>query len=612
MKNYSFLFMIFLTFFVGKELKGQNGDDCFEPIVISNPTSYCSGNDAFTTIGKTNSNYEAATCFSGTSNDIWFSFITQATEITIQLKGNTTIEPGGSLIAPEVQLYFGNCGDVLSATQACGNDSDGDNLVEVSQSGLIPGKEYFIRVQSGGSDGSFRLCLRNYNAPVNPGSDCVTASLLCDKSSFSVQKVEGAGNDLTELDAAECFNNGFPGLNNESNSTWFKWTADQSGSLTFAITPLNEIDDLDFVLYELPNGNDNCSGKIVLRCMAAGEDPSLYPSDCHGPTGLRAESDDESEPAGCSAGQDNWLSPVQIEPGKSYALVVNNFSGSGSGFEISFGGSSTFAGPEPDFEINTTANCYDEPIQFMDNSSASIGRIVKYEWFFGRGAEPATAEGQGPFTVQYDRAGKKNVLLRVTSDRGCVTTVTKQLELECCDPGIFADAGNDVQLELGESFDLMGDAFLPGQELNVQWQPSGNIACPTCLITTATPTMQGYYVLKVTDENGCSASDSLFVELILNYPAYIPNAFTPDGDDINDFFTAYSSEAAANMNLRIYDRWGGLLFDGRQLPPGVESAGWDGRFRGQDMSTGIYVYRIELQFIDGTIRNFSGDIYLQR
>jgi gliding motility-associated-like protein len=131
-------------------------------------------------------------------------------------------------------------------------------------------------------------------------------------------------------------------------------------------------------------------------------------------------------------------------------------------------------------------------------------------------------------------------------------------------------------------------------------------------MTMATPVNSGYFVLQAEDENSCKVKDSVFVNLFFNYPAYIPNAFSPNADGINDHFTAYSNEAAANINMQIFNRWGSLLYEARQIPPGVEELGWDGTFRGDKVGPGIYVYRIQIQYIDGTVRDFSGDLLLKR
>jgi len=602
-----------LFFCLFSSLAAQTGADCFDPIRIADPTNFCSANEAYSTDGLGLSGYEPADCFNGEQEDIWFVFTAEATEMSVIVRGATRSARGGSLQAPEAQLYFGNCGQTLSSGVNCASDDPRNQFVELKQDGLLPGQDYFIRVQSGnGFDGSFQLCIRNFNAPVDPQSDCPQGALLCDKSSFIVPLIDGEGNDPDELMDALCFSNGFPGANNETNSTWFKWICKESGSLTFALSPLNIVDDLDFVLFELPNGIDDCSDNRILRCMAAGAAIAEYPTDCHGPTGLRPEANDDSEPAGCEQGQDNWLRPINMEAGKAYALAVNNFSGSGSGFEIEFGGTGTFEGTNTDFELISPEACYEDPLGIELIDSSSVDSVVQVNWYFGASANPGTGTGEGPFSITYDKAGPKVISMEVLSSKGCKETVTKRFELICCDPNIFAEAGPDQTVDLGEQILISGDAFLPGGNIIAQWEPAETIDCPTCFATTALPIASTYYFFSVSDSLGCTAIDSFYLDLKATYPAYIPNSFSPNGDNINDFFTAYSNVSASGMDLKVFSRWGELVYEAQNIMPGIESSGWDGTFKGRLADPGIYVYLLEIRFIDGSVRTFEGDLWLRR
>mgnify|MGYP000197366683 CR=1 FL=1 len=80
--------------------------------------------------------------------------------------------------------------------------------------------------------------------------------ILCDKSPFYVESLVGTGNNNNELSANDC-------IDEEFASVWYKWTCDVSGTLTFDLIPNNyqagfESDDIDFVVYELPNGIEDC------------------------------------------------------------------------------------------------------------------------------------------------------------------------------------------------------------------------------------------------------------------------------------------------------------------------------------------------------------------
>ncbi len=420
------LFLVFGTLAVMAQ--APSNDECSNPIVLSNIANYCSGNGAYTNVGATPSSYGAATCFGSTENDVWFAFTPVATDVTVIIRGITPQAPGGTLYNPQVAIYAGACGGVINQLE-CQSAPPHTNLVAAYEGGLVVGSTYLIRVQgAAGQTGTFQLCINNYNPPVTPTSDCPQAAILCDKSAFVVQSVIGGGQDITELDQdALCFSNGHSSGNYETNSTWFVWTCSQSGTLEFALSPLNVSDDLDFGLYRLPNGIGNCEGKQLVRCNAAGD--NTYPSPCMGPTGLQAGDPDVSENAGCQdIGDDAWLSPFDMVAGESYALVVNNFSATGNGFNLQFGGSGEFLGPEAKFTIVPEVICVGKSVKITDASTFALGSITEWNWSFGADAMPQTATGPGPHTVQFNVLGQRPVVLTLKTNLGCqVTTIQNVL-----------------------------------------------------------------------------------------------------------------------------------------------------------------------------------------
>ena len=412
------LILLFVLFGAVAAIAQPSNDECTNPILIPNVLNFCSGVGAFTNVGATPSSYGPATCFGTTQNDVWFAFTAQATDVTVTIRGATAQAPGGTLQSPQVAIYFGNCGGTINQLEC---QSGIQNIVEGYQGGLFVGSTYLIRVQgAGGNTGTFQLCINNYNPPVEPTSDCPDASILCDKSPFVVQNVTGAGNNTSELTDALCFSNGAPG-NFETNSTWFVWTCSQSGTLEFTLSPNNVSDDLDFALYRLPNGIGNCQGKQLVRCMASGD--FQFPSPCMGPTGLRAGDSDISEDAGCNnGGDDAWLAPFDMVQGESYALCVNNFTSTGNGFSIDFGGSGQFLGPEAAFTTDPPAVCLGTAVEVTDASTFTLGAITAWKWSFGADAVPQTATGPGPHTVQFNTPGIRPVVLTLETDLGCRLT----------------------------------------------------------------------------------------------------------------------------------------------------------------------------------------------
>jgi len=667
-------------------------DDCFNPIILNDVTEWCSKVGEFTIVNATASTYGPPACFTSVSNDVWFQFTAVATDIVITISGNTQSSPGGTLEAPEAALYEGFCGGVIGELE-CQTNASGSGIIELYQSGLFIGNTYLIRIDGRGVRiGTFEICMNNYNPPAEPTSDCPQASLLCDKSSFVVKSVEGAGNDIKEIDDATCFFGG-AGVNFEMNSTWFVWRCDTPGPLTLTLTPNKVDDDLDFVIYELPNGIGNCDGKILLRCMASGD--NNFPSTCMGPTGLRNGETDISEPAGCKLpSQSNFLAPLDMELGKYYAFVVNNFTSTNTGFAISFGGAGTFEGPKVDFFWDPdTVKCL-EVLTFVNQSTDGFGNLIQYDWAFGQDAVPNVKSGNGPHDVIYNSWGEKFATLTVTNDLGCKVTKTKPLYIDiCCLPGdnfqvgldslvditcngdstgeiyfsgtggtpwykysldgikfnaatsainllageyeivafdshgcrdsflieieepqpLTVNAGEDKTVILGDRTNLNASFFPFDVDPTILWTSikDTSILCDTCWSISVRPPGQTTYIASIVDENGCRASDEVTVFVNVQRPIYYPNAISPNGDGNNEKFTLYGNSAARQINyLRVYNRWGGLMFEGSNFLLNDPKLGWDGTVAGRELDPAVFVFVAEVNFIDGVNQLYKGEINL--
>ncbi|MCB0663711.1 MAG: gliding motility-associated C-terminal domain-containing protein [Saprospiraceae bacterium] len=175
-------------------------------------------------------------------------------------------------------------------------------------------------------------------------------------------------------------------------------------------------------------------------------------------------------------------------------------------------------------------------------------------------------------------------------------------------PQLVVDIGDNLQADLGEVLTLFPQSSLPIQ--TYQWSPPNWFDCGDCPIGRVAPSENGIAVLEVIDSNGCRAIDSVFIELLEVRKVYIPNAFSPNGDGINDIFTIYGDEPNVSgiVQLQVYDRWGDLVFETRKLLPNSEEGGWDGTFAGKELDPGVFTYVAEVLFLDGKVIRYSGDI----
>jgi gliding motility-associated-like protein len=125
-------------------------------------------------------------------------------------------------------------------------------------------------------------------------------------------------------------------------------------------------------------------------------------------------------------------------------------------------------------------------------------------------------------------------------------------------------------------------------------------------ITTPAIAPSESYSVTVTTAEGCEYVATIDVDAI---PAdfAIPNVFTPDGDDANDFFNVSSKGNVEIRDFKIFNRWGQLVYNNEN--PGN---GWDGTFKGENAPSDVYIYMITIDMPSGVVRNEKGDLTLIR
>ena len=505
------LLTILFVFLLSPTLWGQSNDECSGATVIADPSDFCTPPEEDNT-GATPSVQAFPICWTNVGADLWYSFTAVAPDLVAIVKGFTPSYPNGSMQGPLIAVYSGDCNNLTEVGCAIGlaNNMFNNNL-PLTVSNLVIGQQYFIRVD-GIVPGFFELCIKN-QVDVNVVSgDCPTATFVCSKDPIVVDQVFGPGVDASELSDAPCLT-GFPG---ESSTAWYVFTAANNAKLTFTITPNDPNDDIDFVLYRLPNGPGDCTGKVSERCMVAGD--NFVPSPCMGPTGLNLTATDVNQPPGCAAGSDNFLRYLTMVPGRTYALCINNFTTVGNGFTIEWGPNALFKGSvsanfstdEPDKKI-----CLGEELVVTDSSTTANGIISTWHWDFGSGSAPDTIGGQGPHTVQYQTVGPKTIILTAITDEGCVGLDTAFVLVQLC-----CTLEAEVSVAPGCPNDPEATAKLAVQNalnpLDITWSGNQSDSLSASIATS------GNYSVTVTDANGCVDSVTFQVNTPLNVSAMFP------------------------------------------------------------------------------------------
>ncbi|TVR79294.1 MAG: PKD domain-containing protein [Chitinophagaceae bacterium] len=171
----------------------------------------------------------------------------------------------------------------------------------------------------------------------------------------------------------------------------------------------------------------------------------------------------------------------------------------------------------------------------------------------------------------------------------CFDTAT--FIIEVVDP-IPANAGTDAEIYENESVVLGGiesGSFI--------WEPDYNLDCVNCPFPNASPDESVLYTVFYTDEFGCESKDSVFVRVKTLCDLWLPSAFTPNDDGMNDIFYV-RGYADRISTFRIFNRWGEIVFEATNFSPNEENFGWDGTFRSQAQSSEVFTYYVEAICID--------------
>jgi len=166
-----------------------------------------------------------------------------------------------------------------------------------------------------------------------------------------------------------------------------------------------------------------------------------------------------------------------------------------------------------------------------------------------------------------------------------------------------------TQLNLGDSLDVV-ITDNAGEPLNYQWMPEESVRCPTCASTSVRPFTTTLYTIQASDEDGCTVQAQWLVSVRRIRDIFAPDAFSPNNDGYNDFFTVFTGKSVDQVaDLRVFDRWGNLLYEAENCAQGCQ---WDGTFRGEDVESGVYVYAAEILYFDGFQETLTGDVLLIR
>lgn len=227
-----------------------------------------------------------------------------------------------------------------------------------------------------------------------------------------------------------------------------------------------------------------------------------------------------------------------------------------------------------------------------------------WRWTLGNGQSANTDQ----VTVRYTNSGQVSMTLNASVAFGCSTSVSKNVNvwpLPTIDnvPELVIPLGFETTLPITYSNDVT----------QWNWTPGTNLSCTNCPTPVANPIFTTNYKVSVVDDKGCRASSNIVVKVICeNRNYFIPNTFSPNNDGQNDIFYPRGRSLDRIQSMRIFNRWGELVFERKNFPANSQSDGWNGMIRGKQAASDAYVYIIEVICDNGQVVPLKGNVTLIR
>ncbi len=251
--------------------------------------------------------------------------------------------------------------------------------------------------------------------------------------------------------------------------------------------------------------------------------------------------------------------------------------------------------------LNSTCFAYDDGQIALENIS---GGVPDYQVI--------SPEIDSTHRTFFDFLSPGNYSVVISDALGCstsfVTTTTEPspIWVDIRNPSDSLSVILGTPVDLTTEYNITNPIFI--------WNPVTGLDCFDCDAPIALPLNSSWYTVEMQDENGCFATDSIWIEVQKERDIAIPNSFTPNFDNHNDIFTLLGNNPAIRQVavFQVFDRWGGMLFEAKDFQLNDSTYGWDGTANGAKVEAGTYVYYAQVDYVDNEVIEWNGSVLLIR
>jgi gliding motility-associated-like protein len=243
-----------------------------------------------------------------------------------------------------------------------------------------------------------------------------------------------------------------------------------------------------------------------------------------------------------------------------------------------------------------------EPI---DGILANTDTLTNWQWNFGNG-QTSTLQNN---IITFPAAGDYSIRLTTSNKIGCSASATKNIYVAPLPTATPVQDPLTIAVGMGTNI-LMN---YTGNIISYNWQPTTRLSCTDCPTPFANPQYTTKYSVQVEDRYGCTNAGNITIIVVCGKEnVFIPNTFSPNGDGRNEVFYPKGTGLFRIKSMRVFNRWGEIVFEKKEFAANDPSVGWNGTYKGKPASPDAYIYTMEILCENNTIIPVKGNVTLLR
>ncbi|MGZ8558430.1 MAG: PKD domain-containing protein [Chitinophagaceae bacterium] len=243
--------------------------------------------------------------------------------------------------------------------------------------------------------------------------------------------------------------------------------------------------------------------------------------------------------------------------------------------------------------------------QLIEGALGNADTLTKWQWTFGNGQTSSLQNN----TVTFTTAGNYAVNLTTSNKIGCRAEATKNIYVSTLPTATAVEDPTTIMSGGGTNL-LMN---YTGNIASYNWIPTTRLSCTNCPSPYANPRSTTKFIVQIEDRYGCKNSGDINVIVVCgNQNYFVPNTFSPNGDGRNEVFFPKGTGLFRIKSMRVFNRWGELVFEKKDFAANDPSVGWNGTYKGKVASSDAYIYTMEILCENNTIIPVKGNVTLLR